>query len=98
VKREQAFERISATISENVYTKFEQAREHDGLNRSEAIEAAMKLFVKAQYAKQVYMRRDRDAESDVAYAESSLLLFAEMIGEPDEPKVKRAFAKQTAKR
>ena len=42
-----ATKQLSATVNAEVYEQFEATRKHHGLNRSQAIEGAIRLYLKA---------------------------------------------------
>lgn len=42
-----ATKQLSATVNAQVYEQFEEVRKHHGLNRSQAVEGAIRLYLKA---------------------------------------------------
>lgn len=65
-----ATKQVSATVNENIYEQFEAVRRTLGLNRSQAVEKAIKRQLKHWIDVQVAegCRRERDENAALAHA------------------------------
>ena len=66
-----ATKQFSATVNEEVYKHFEQARLQVGTNRSQAVESALKLWLKAWTDDQIAEGCRASREEDLAMAKAS---------------------------
>ena len=66
-----AAKQISATVDEKLFDQFERMRRESGLNRSNAVQEAMKLYLKAYVAEKIGEGCRAEAKEGLAVAKAA---------------------------